>query len=140
MKATNTDNCNISKIIEEALGVQLRDEEFRLSSWGDTDNYCKLSDKAYLLIECERGQKHPHTNVLKLYPFLEENPDIQIVLLHYFFPENKSPKNRLSLCVFIANKMEQQFPGRFQYLKLPQDINMISSFLKHEKKGLMKNY
>ena len=138
MKATNTDNCTVSKIIEEALGIRFRNEEFRLLSWGDTDNYCRISDKAYVLIECERGQKHPNTNVLKLYPFLEENPNIKIVLLHYFFPENKAPKNRLSLCDFIAKKMEQQFPERFQYLKLPQDIKMIPSFLQYEKKGLIQ--
>jgi hypothetical protein len=138
MKATHIDNCTVSKVIEEALGIQFKNEEFRLSSWGDSDNHCRISDTTYVLLECERGQKHPNTNVLKLYPYLEEQPDIKIVLLHYFFPENKAPKNRLSLCYFIAKKMEQQFPERFQYLKLPQDIKVIPSFLRQEKKGLIQ--
>lgn len=138
MKATNIDNCTVSRIIGEALAIRFKNEEFRLLAWGDTDNYCRISDNAYVLVECERGQKHPNTNVLKLFPYLEESQDIKIVLLHYFYPENKAPKNRLSLCDFIAKKMEQQFPGRFQYLKLPQNITMIPSFLQQQKKGLIQ--
>ena len=139
MKPTNIDNCIVSKIIGETLVIKFRNEEYRLASWRDTDNYCKIFDNAYMLIKCEKGQKHPNTNVLKLYAFLEENPNIKLVLLHYFFPESNAPKNRLALCDFIAKKMEQHFPERFQYLKLPKDIGSIPSFLQQKRNGLMGN-
>lgn len=139
MKVTNTDNCTVSGIIAKELNIIFSNNEFRLGKWGDVDNYCELAPYTYVLLECEKGQKHPNTNVLKLYPYLEENPDVKIVLLHYFYPENNAPKNRLMLCGFIAQKIERAFEGRFQYLKLPQDIKMVSSFLQQQKKGLLKN-
>jgi hypothetical protein len=138
MKATNKENCLITSIIEKALNVVFWNEEFCLGTWGDVDNYCKVGDNAYLLLECEKSQKHPNTNVLKLYPFLEEHSDVSIVLLHYFFPENKAPKNRKMLCKYIANKMEQEFKGRFQYITLPREVTLIEATLRQQKKGLMQ--
>lgn len=138
MKGTNTDNCHITGIIEKALNVRFQNREFPLGSWGDVDNYCLVDNNSYLLLECEKGQKHPNTNVLKLYPFLKARKDSLIVLLHYFFPENKAPKNRVALCDFIATKMEKELFGRFQYLRLPSDETAITTFLQQQKKGLMQ--
>lgn len=136
MKATNTVNCKISEIIGKELSVRFENKEWQLGSWGDVDNYCVLGRDKYLLLECERGQKHPNTNVLKLYPYLEDNKEVTLTLLHYFFPENKAPKNRVALCHFISKKIEEAFPGRFLYLRLPSDEKAIPAFFQQQKEGL----
>ena len=138
MKKTKNENIDISRILENELGVSFSNYEFKLDSWGDVDNYCELNNGDLLLLECEQGQKHPNTNVLKLYPYLEQHPKKRIVLIHYFFPENKSPKNRLALCDFIAKKMEILFNGRFQYVSLKCEKSSLLEKLKEQKKGLMQ--
>lgn len=138
MKKTEPENIEISNHIGSVLGVSFKNEEFSLGKWGEVDNWAQLSDDTLILIECEKGQKHPNTNVLKLYPYLEENSDIKILLLHYFYPENKAPKNRLLLCNFLGEKMEQQFLERFQYFSLKCTENKIAEKLQEEKKGLIQ--
>lgn len=138
MKKTKNENIDISRILEKELGVSFSNYEFKLDSWGDVDNCCELNNDDLLLLECEQGQKHPNTNVLKLYPYLEQHPNKRIVLIHYFFPENKSPKNRLALCDFIATKMETLFNDRFQYMPLRCDKSSLIEKLKERTKGLMQ--
>ncbi len=138
MKKTAKDNIEISKLIGTVLGVSFKNEEFSLGKWGDVDNWTQFTDDTLILIECEKGQKHPTTNVLKLYPYLEENLRVNIILFHYFYPENKTPKNRLALCNYLGIKMEQQFEERFQYISLRCNINEISDKLREQKKGLMQ--
>lgn len=138
MKKTAIENIEVSKLIGEVLGISFKNEEFSLGNWGDIDNWAQLDDGTLILIECEKGQKHPTTNVLKLYPYLDENPNVRIVLFHYFYPENKAPKNRLALCDYLANKMEQQFANRFQYISLRCELNGIEEKLRKQKKGLMQ--
>jgi hypothetical protein len=58
---------------------------------GEVDNYAIIEKNTYVFLECEEG-KNTNTNVLKLYPYLEENPQISITLIHFFFKENKTPK------------------------------------------------
>lgn len=103
MKKTSKENIEISEIIGNALGLTFKNEELSLGNWGEVDNWSKLSDCALILVECEKGQKHPNTNILKLYPYLEENTDLEIILIHYFYPENKAPKNRLALCDYLGD-------------------------------------
>lgn len=118
MKKTNHHNTIVSSEIEKQLNIKFENFEFKLDNWGEVDNYAIIEKNTYVFLECERGQKHPNTNVLKLYPYLEKNPEIKITLIHYFFKENKTPKNRLALCDFIAKKMEEIFGNRFTYKKI----------------------
>ena len=118
MKKTNNENIEISEIIGKILNVRFENTEFSLGKWGDVDNWCRVSKNELYLIEYEKSQKHPNTNVLKLYPYLEENPNISLTLIHYFYPENKAPKNRIALCDFLGNKMNSEFGYRFKYFKL----------------------
>ena len=120
MKKTNFLNCEVSSIIEKQLNIKFENYEFSLAGWGDVDNYAVIDKNSYVFLECESAQKHPNTNVLKLYPYLEENTEISITLIHFFFRENRAPKNRLALCDFIANKMKTQFGDRFNYKKIIQ--------------------
>ena len=102
-------------------GIKFENFEFKLDNWGEVDNYAIIEKNTYVFLECERGQKHPNTNVLKLYPYLEENPQISITLIHFFFKENKTPKNRIRLCNFVANKMKIDFGNRFNYKIITQN-------------------
>ena len=138
MKRTSKENIIISDTIGKTLGITFNNKEFSLGNWGEVDNWCELLDDTIILLECERGQKHPNTNVLKLYPYLEENSDIKVLLVHYFYPENKAPKNRSALCDFFGAKMEQMFAERFIYVSLRCNANEISQKLCEQKKGLMQ--
>jgi hypothetical protein len=138
MKKTSKENIAISETIAKALGITFNNEEFSLGKWGEVDNWAQLEDSTLILLECEKGQKHPNTNVLKLYPYMEENPNIKIFLLHYFYPENRAPKNRLALCHFLGEKMEQLFAERFKYVSLSCTENEIAEKLWEHKKGLMQ--
>lgn len=135
MKKTNKENVIISQAIEEALGITFMNEEFSLGKWGEVDDWCHLSYDTLILLECEKGQKHPNTNLLKLYPYLEEFPDAKIILIHYFYPENKAPKSRIALCNFLGDKLEAEFGIRFQYIhmKCQQDA-LKKELLKHNRR------
>ncbi len=138
MKKTKQENIKIADIIGEVFGISFTNNEYKLGSWGDADNHCVLNENDLILLECEKGQKHPNTNVLKVYPYLEEYLDKRIVLIHYFFPENKAPKNRLALCNFIASKMESSFKNRFQYISLSCKQAELAEKLQKQNQGLIK--
>jgi hypothetical protein len=138
MKKTSEENIEISDLISDSLGISFRNTEYSLGKWGEVDNWAMLPNDTIVILECEKGQKHPNTNLLKLYPFWEENSDKTIVLIHYFYPKNKAPKNRLALCDFLSDKMEQLFVGRFHYISLRCDANEISEKIWEQKKGFMQ--
>lgn len=138
MKKTKPENIAIAEIIGEELGITFTNCEFELDNWGYADNFCQLNQNDLLLLECEMGQKHPNTNVLKIFPYLENHRNKRIILLHYFFPENKAPKNRVALCDYISTKMEQNLIGRFQYISLHGDEIQIQHKLKASTTGLLK--
>ncbi|MCK9613623.1 MAG: hypothetical protein WC401_06740 [Bacteroidales bacterium] len=115
MKATAPENIVISEKFGKSLKLDFYDSEFSLDGWGNVDNYAKLSDSSFVFMECEKGQKHPNTNVLKLWPYLEKNEQLKIFLIHYIFPDNNSPQNRIRLCHFLGKKLEKIFPDRFRY-------------------------
>jgi len=136
MKNTSRENIAVSNVIGESLSVAFNNKEFSLGKWGEVDNWSEIEENTIILLECEKGQKHPNTNVLKLFPYLEENPNLKIILLHYFYPPNKTPKNRLALCNYIAEKMKKEFDGRFYYLSLRCQNNEIGKKLKKYEKEL----
>lgn len=139
MKKTAKENIAISQIIEDALGITFNNEEFSLGKWGEADNWCELSHDTIILLECEKSQKHPNTNVLKLYPYLEEFPLVHVILIHYFFPENKAPKNRVTLCNFLGKKLEFEFGTRFLYVHLKCQPEQISEELRKYNTKLMSS-
>ncbi len=139
MRRTSSKNIPISKAIEKALSITFSNEEFSLGGWGEVDNWCQLSYDTLILLECEHGQKHPTTNVLKLFPYLEEFPKVHVILLHYFFPENKAPKNRVELCSFIGKKLESNFGIRFQYVHLNCTQDSIANELNKHDRLLMQS-
>lgn len=136
MRKTTEENIVVSNSISQTFGITFKNEEFSLGKWGDVDNWCELSYDTIVLLECEKAQKHPTTNVLKLYPFLEENPQVNVILIHYFSPENKVPKNRMKLCHFMGGKLEKEFGERFRYVLLKCSIEEMEETLKTHYSGL----
>jgi len=138
MKKTDKKNLPIAMILEKELGIIFKNYEYSLDRWGDGDNYCPIGNNSLIFLECENTQKHPNTNVLKYWPFLEKNSSTRVVLFQYFFSENKAPKNRLALCNFLALKIQELFPKRFQYIKLIGGKESITRELKNQNKGVLQ--
>lgn len=128
MKKSGEKICKVSDEVGKVLGLTFKNEEYRLDGWGEVDNWAETEFGTLVLLECEFSQKHPNTNVTKLWPFLVERHDIRVFLLHYFDQLNKASKNRLKLCEYFGKRMEEEFPGRFGYVK----INCSSKAIKTE--------
>ena len=111
MRSVTPENVNIAN----ALPYDFGPEELDLDGWGNVDFFCKHED-VLMLLEIEKGQKHPNTNVLKVWPFLNENPNQKILLIQIIRPENNAPKNRLKLCKYTGKKLEELYKGRFAYI------------------------
>lgn len=138
MKKTKKENIEISQYIEKVLGITFKNEEFNLGNWGHVDNSCELINNKIILLECEGGQDHPCTNVLKLWPYLEEFSKKEVILIHYFFPRNDAPKNRVALCHFLGEKLENIFGKRFRYVHIKCEKEVIARELKKHDRHLMQ--
>ncbi|MBK9096709.1 MAG: hypothetical protein IPM14_01050 [bacterium] len=101
--------------IAEQLPFDFKNKELSLSGWGRVDFYCEIDD-ILIFLEVEREQRHPNTNVLKIWPFLEEHSQLKIFLIQIFMESKKkvSP-NRLKLCRYVGQKLEELFPDRCRY-------------------------
>jgi hypothetical protein len=113
MKKTTKENIAISQFIENTLGITFINEEFSLGKWGETDNWCQVSHDRLILLECEKSQKHPNTNVLKIYPYLEEFPKVQIIFLHYFFLKIKLPKTAWLFAISLGKSLNMNLESDF---------------------------
>ncbi len=89
-------------------------QELTLDGWGRSDFYC-IKDNVLVILEVEKGQKHPNTNVTKIWPYLDTHPEKKILLIHVICSDNSAPKNRIKLSEFIGNKMMQLYQTRFLY-------------------------
>lgn len=108
------------------LGLGFANEEIQLLNWGNADNYCIIDQDLLLLMEVEVGQKHPTTNIIKIWPYLEQNKSLKIILVHLITDPSKISRNRLMLCHFIGQKMETEFDSRFRYAYQENDFTEIS--------------
>jgi hypothetical protein len=133
MKKTTLEN----QFIADMLPFKFESEEYNLNGWGEVDFYA-YHGEILVLLEVEKGQKHPNTNVLKLWPYLEANNHSKILLIQIIRLENKAPKNRLNLCEFTGQKLEGLFPNRFVYIfahlvdiKKEKLLQLVEQKLKH---------
>ncbi|MBI1906913.1 MAG: hypothetical protein HYS20_11885 [Rhodocyclales bacterium] len=113
--------------LSSALEVDFGKKGLRLSEWGRSDGLALLLDQTHLILEVENTQKHPDTNVLKLWPYLTENPAISVVLIQVFVKSHQSLNgSRQRLAGWLARKMEQEILRRFKYYQLvfeqPSDL------------------
>ena len=135
MRLTTQEN----NAIASKLPFQFESTEFALGRWGNVDYYSKQGN-VLVLLEIEKGQKHPNTNVLKVWPFFEENREIKILLIQIIHPENRAPKNRLQLCKFTGKKLEEIYPDRFKYLRFlwhPDILQEIKERIKNKMDALI---
>ena len=105
-----------SKENEKELGIRCLTGNF----WGFPDGMDLLNEESILYYEIEEGQHHPDTNVLKYWPVLDENPSSKIILVQWLRKKPKSP-NRWKLAQFVARKIAENLPNRFQYIFLEYD-------------------
>lgn len=108
--------------ISSILKTSFEKGTFVLSQWGVSERYVKLGGQSYLLLEVETSQKHPSTNVAKIWPYLEENPDARIFLIQAYFQSSPGcSSNRGKIATWLGRKMEKLLEGRFRYFRLVID-------------------
>ena len=120
------DENTIAKIIQSKLKLsfspfQLRTKQDPTKVWGKPDRHLLLGRTSHLFLEVDTAQKHPNTNVVKYWPWLEENPDHHILLIQVFNkkPERKPPpENRRQLCEWYGRKIEAALHNRFRYMNI----------------------
>lgn len=100
-------------------GVPFIGAKRKLDSWGEVDDYAVVRDDFLVLFEFEKGQKHPNTNVLKVWPYLDARPNLTIALVQLFVAGAQNEKgSRGRLAQWVADRMSLEFGGRFLYFRL----------------------
>ena len=116
---SKVDEVGVSESLSRELGLVFSNRKFKLEGWGEADNFSYLSSTRLLLLEVETSQKHPNTNVLKLWPYLEDHEDQSVILVQTFFHDSPGLKsNRGELASWLASKMSEILGGRFFYFRL----------------------
>jgi len=104
------------------LGLAFENGPLVLGEWGKADCWALLHERCRLLLEVESQQTHPSTNVLKVWPFLEEQKDLSVLLVHAFFVDSRSLRSsRAKLASWLGARLESMFPGRFWYRRVVLD-------------------
>lgn len=113
------------KEIEEKLEIVLAGNELSFDNWGRADNYLRLNENSFLVVEIEMSQRHPEMNVLKIWPYLKNNPKKKVLLIQYLIDENSVSPNRIRLCRWLKEQMEQELSGRFLYHLFVNEIEEV---------------
>lgn len=128
---SKVDEQSVSEFIADQLQINLMGTKYRLDGWGEVDNWAQLDDGIFVFLEVETSQKHPNTNVLKLWPYLDDNKAIRIFLIQTYFPTSPGlTSNRGRLGEWTANKLKTILGKRFDYQKLVIDGNNDKNELK----------
>jgi hypothetical protein len=113
-----------AQLVTRDTEVEFEGRCLQLKGWGSVDKQALLKPNCYLILEAEEGQKHPCTNVLKLWPYLEAEPEKSVILVHVFFQGGKRrDSSRGRLGPFVGQKMADALNGRFRYCQLVIDRN-----------------
>lgn len=116
MKLRSLTEPDIAALLSRELELNFDVCARQLGTWGRADRCVVLTPHRWLLLEVEGTQKHPNTNVLKVWPYLEEHPELSIALIHVFAETAPNlQSNRGRLAQWLARRMESQFGGRFEY-------------------------
>ncbi len=112
-----------SGLIGEKLSLTLLNKEFNYGPGiGRADNYCVIKDWI-VVFEMEFSQRHPEMNVMKVWPYLEANPEKKIFLVQHLIDEKSVSPNRIKLCHWMANKIKEQLKDRFNYTLIINDCS-----------------
>jgi hypothetical protein len=120
--------------VEGVLRVKFQLGELQIDSWGQCDKYATVGDDRYVILEVDGpGQKHPCTNVLKLWPYLEKNPKRRALLIHVCSDVNDLPQTgRARLAQWTAKRMQSSLGAPFLC------VTMTERQLAGGKAGLIK--
>lgn len=130
---------NHSSEIATMLGITLTNNEYKLGEWGRADNHVWLTKNLLFLIEIEKSQRHPEMNVLKVWPYLEKNTQLKIILVQHIISEDSVSPNRIRISKWLDIKMASELGSRFNYHLLVNSIkdeeitaikNSIANFIK----------
>ncbi len=109
----------VCEVLTEHLKIQFTEDRSHFEKWGRTDGEATLGDQTLLLLEVESMQKHPSTNVLKVWPFLEENENKSVLLVHAFFEDSPGrTSSRGELANWLALRMQDILGSRFIYRRI----------------------
>lgn len=109
----------VANDIASLLGRRFEAGKYSLGKWGMSDRYAKLGQQSDLVLEVETNQKHPCTNVAKLWPYLEENPAKRIFLIQAYYQASPGLKsNRGEIATWLARKMVAILGERFRYFRI----------------------
>jgi hypothetical protein len=112
-----------------ALGLDFS-YRFDLGQHGLVDWWARLDDRRLVFLEFEFAQRHPSTNVAKCWPWLKENAEARVLLIHVYDKrrEETRPKgSRRRLAAFLGSELASVLDGRFRYVAIdaPSDREAI---------------
>lgn len=114
------------RLLTEALGVTFSPGKLDLGGWGESDLHADPAPLRKLIVEVEHGQKHPTTNIAKIWPWLEAQPDVRVLFVHAFITPNAIPGNRQRVAAWIGEQLEHELQGRLLYRRLVIDNEKIT--------------
>ena len=127
------DELRVSKLVEENLNIEFQNHKYVLDKWGQVDNWCQIDKNTLLFLEVETSQKHPNTNVLKVWPYLIEHNNYRVFMIQTYFPFSPGlNSNRGRLSEWLGNELRRQISGRFEYNKVIIDEKTDWSSIKEE--------
>jgi hypothetical protein len=116
MKTPPLSECAVAELLTRELGLAFGASKRSLGDWGQADRCVELTADRWVLLEVEGSQHHPNTNVLKVWPFLEEHPSLSITLIHVFSDTGRNRNStRGRLAQWLAQRMKSHFSSRFEY-------------------------
>lgn len=122
MAQTRLHEAAVAEALTDALGVRFESGKFPLGSWGTGDRFASLGQDITLVLEVERSQSHPSTNVLKYWPWLEANSGERVLLIHAFSLSSRAlGSSRERLAEWVGRRMEEHLPSRFLYRRIVCD-------------------
>ena len=112
------DERRVSELLNRRLTVTLTGRKYR-TEWGEADDHVFLTANRLLILEVERNQRHPGTNVLKIWPQLHRRRRLNIMLVHAFIEGSKAMNgSRKLLNDWISDRLEKEYWRRFKYHQL----------------------
>lgn len=120
------DEDNVSEMLTKMTGIIFSEGKYKLGNWGEVDKWSQIIDNTFIFLEVETIQKHPNTNILKVWPYLDENINVRVFHIQAFF--SNSPginSNRGRLAEWTANKIKLEIGKRYEYCKIILDESHI---------------
>jgi hypothetical protein len=114
------DEIAVAALLSRELGLAFTARPFSLRGWGNVDDCVELGRKRYLFLEVESGgQCHPNTNVLKVWPYLDANLGVSVILAQVFLEGGRSCNgSRAKLGCWLGKQLELLLGKRFIYHRL----------------------